>query len=46
MSNTKDINVLVRKKSLAITFTWSNEAKYNLFKNIVKNILICKFKYW
>ena len=40
MSNTKDMNVLGRKKGLAITFTGPNEAPYNLFKNIVKKISI------
>ena len=29
MSNTKEMNVLVRKKGLANAFTGSNEAQYN-----------------
>ena len=30
MSNTKDISVLVRKMSLALTFTGSNEAQFSV----------------
>ena len=28
MSNSKDMSVLVRKKAMALTFSWSNEAQY------------------